>query len=171
MRSNLVKVVFKHTLPTLPYDYNALEPVITAELLNYHHKKHHQTYVNNLNLAQEKLNEANLKKDLKSIISINSNLRFNYGGHINHSIYWQNLSPKGGGKPNETLMNAIKQSFGSFDTLINLMSNAAVNVQGSGWAWLGYNTQNNSLQVTTTGNQELLENIAGLYYWFIMINF
>lgn len=164
---SLIKRSYKHTLPNLPYEYSALEPVISSELLNFHHQKHHQAYVNNLNAAQEKLNEAHSNNDLNSLLTISNTLKFNYGGHINHSIYWQNLSPNGGGKPNDPLMTAIKNCFGSFDTMVNLMTNAAVAVQGSGWAWLGYNSQNKSLQIATTGNQELLQSAAGTYNLYL----
>ncbi|ROT66878.1 mitochondrial MnSOD, partial [Penaeus vannamei] len=86
----------KHTLPDLPYDYNALEPVICAEIMQLHHSKHHQTYVNNLNVAEEKLAEAQAKGDVNTVISLAPALKFNGGGHINHTIFWQNLSPDGG---------------------------------------------------------------------------
>lgn len=89
----------KYTLPDLPYDYNALEPTISAEIMQIHHSKHHATYVTNLNVAEEKLAEAHAKKDVSAIITLGSALKFNGGGHLNHSIFWQNLSPKGGGEP------------------------------------------------------------------------
>merc|ERR1719414_1252081 len=79
----------KHTLPDLPYDYNALEPVISAEIMQLHHSKHHQTYVNNYNVAQEKLADAVAKDDAGAIIGLHGALKFNGGGHINHSIFWQ----------------------------------------------------------------------------------
>jgi len=92
----------KHTLPDLPYDYNALEPVISAEIMQIHHSKHHATYVTNLNVAEEKLAEAKAKNDVGAIVALGPALKFNGGGHINHSIFWQNLSPKGGGEPTGT---------------------------------------------------------------------
>merc|ERR1712117_905458 len=79
----------KHTLPDLPYDYSALEPVISAEIMQLHHSKHHQTYVNNLNAAEEKLAEASAKNDVSAIIGLQGALKFNGGGHINHSIFWK----------------------------------------------------------------------------------
>ena len=79
----------KHTLPDLPYDYNALEPVISAEIMQLHHSKHHATYVNNLNVAEEKLAEAVAKNDVSTVIGLNGALKFNGGGHLNHSIFWQ----------------------------------------------------------------------------------
>merc|ERR1712107_830407 len=81
----------QHTLPDLPYDYNALEPVISAEIMQIHHSKHHQTYVNNLNMVEEKLSDAVAKNDVSSVIGLHGALKLNGGGHLNHSIFWQNL--------------------------------------------------------------------------------
>ncbi|KAH8020373.1 hypothetical protein HPB51_001006 [Rhipicephalus microplus] len=89
----------KHTLPDLPYDYKALEPIISADIMHVHHDKHHAAYVNNLNAAEEKMSEALAKKCTQSIISASVAIKFNGGGHLNHSIYWTNLSPNGGGEP------------------------------------------------------------------------
>ncbi|ODM91939.1 Superoxide dismutase [Mn], mitochondrial [Orchesella cincta] len=114
----------KHTLPDLPYDYNALEPVISAEIMTLHHSKHHQTYVNNLNVAEEKLAEAKAKNDISTVIALAPALKFNGGGHLNHSIFWQNLSPKGGGEPTGALGDAIKRDFGSFENLKTRLSAA-----------------------------------------------
>merc|ERR1712002_900083 len=111
-----------HTLPDLPYDYNALEPVISAEIMQLHHSKHHQTYVNNLNVAEEKLAEAQAKGDVSTIIGLAPALKFNGGGHINHSIFWQNLSPHGGGEPAGDLLDAIRKDFGSFESLKSQLS-------------------------------------------------
>jgi Fe-Mn family superoxide dismutase len=95
----------KHTLPDLPYDYNALEPTISAEIMQIHHSKHHAAYVTNLNIAEEKLAEAKAKNDVSGIIALAPALKFNGGGHLNHSIFWQNLSPKGGGEPSGIKMS------------------------------------------------------------------
>ncbi|KZS14824.1 Superoxide dismutase [Mn], mitochondrial [Daphnia magna] len=159
--SRTVLVREKHTLPDLPYDYNALEPVISAEIMQLHHQKHHQTYVTSLNQAEEKFLEAKEKNDLKTMIALTSQLRFNGGGHINHSILWQNFSPKGG-EPEGDLLKAIEANFGSFDTLKNGLSSSAVSLQGSGWTWLGYNKSTNSLAVATCANQDPLEPTTGL---------
>uniref|UniRef100_B5G0D2 Superoxide dismutase [Mn], mitochondrial n=1 Tax=Taeniopygia guttata TaxID=59729 RepID=B5G0D2_TAEGU len=86
----------KHTLPDLPYDYGALEPHINAEIMQLHHSKHHATYVNNLNVAEEKYKEALAKGDVTTQVSLQPALKFNGGGHINHTIFWTNLSPNGG---------------------------------------------------------------------------
>lgn len=86
----------KHTLPDLPYDYRALEPIICAEIMELHHSKHHATYVNNFNVAEEKLKEAIGKGDVNTQVALTPAIKFNGGGHLNHSIFWKNLSPCGG---------------------------------------------------------------------------
>uniref|UniRef100_A0A1W7R9H8 Superoxide dismutase n=1 Tax=Hadrurus spadix TaxID=141984 RepID=A0A1W7R9H8_9SCOR len=152
----------KHTLPDLPYDYGALEPTISAEIMRLHHQKHHQTYVNNLNAAEDKLAEAQAKNDISTVISLEPALRFNGGGHLNHSIFWQNLSPNGGGEPEGELMQAIKRDFDSFENFKNQISAAAVGVQGSGWAWLGYDAKAKNLQIAACPNQDPLQATKGL---------
>lgn len=152
----------KHTLPDLPYDYNALEPVISADLMHVHHDKHHAAYVNNLNAAETKLHEGLAKNCVQSIISASALVKFNGGGHLNHSIYWTNLSPNGGGEPTGDLLEAINKDFGNFETMKTLLSSMAVGVQGSGWAWLGYNPKTSKLQAAPTSNQDTLWDTAGL---------
>lgn len=151
-----------YSLPDLPYDYNALEPVISAEIMTLHHTKHHMTYVNNLNIALEKFYEAKHKNDISSMISLEPMLRFNGGGHINHSIFWQNLSPKGGGEPEGDLLLEIKESFSTFDNFKNQMCVQASGVQGSGWAWLGFCPKSQKLRIATCANQDPLQAITGL---------
>nr|QBO95450.1 superoxide dismutase [Plutella xylostella] len=151
----------KHTLPTLPYEYNALEPVISREIMSLHHSKHHATYVNNLNAAEEKLATAQAKGDISTIINLAPALKFNGGGHINHTIFWQNLSPNGG-KPTDALTKAIEQNFGSWENMKNQLAAASVGVQGSGWGWLGYNKQSKKLQIATCLNQDPLQATTGL---------
>ncbi|XP_064627985.1 superoxide dismutase [Mn], mitochondrial-like [Lineus longissimus] len=152
----------KHTLPDLPYDYNALEPVISAEIMQIHHAKHHQTYVNNLNITEEKIAEAQAKGDISAVISLQPALKFNAGGDINHNIFWQNLSPSGGGEPTGDLLEAIKRDFSSFEKMKTTMSATTVAVQGSGWGWLGYNKNTDRLQVAATANQDPLLATTGL---------
>lgn len=151
----------KHTLPDLPYDYNALEPVISAEIMQLHHSKHHQTYINNLNAAEEKLHEAKEKGDVSTIIGLAGALKFNGGGHINHSIFWSNLCPSGG-EPEGALLEAIVRDFGSVEAMKSQLSAATIAVQGSGWGWLGYNKQKGQLQIATCANQDPLEATTGL---------
>ena len=152
----------KHTLPDLPYDYNALEPAISAEIMKLHHTKHHATYVNNLNAAEEKLAEALHKMDTNAVVQLQNAIKFNGGGHINHSIFWQNLSRSGGGDPSGELLSLIQSSFNSHEAMKQAISQAAVGVQGSGWAWLGYCKESQKLQIATTPNQDPLQPTTGL---------
>merc|ERR1711884_897596 len=116
----------KATLPDLPYDYNALEPVISAEIMQLHHSKHHQTYVNNYNVAQEKLADAVAKDDAGAVIGLHGALKFNGGGHLNHSIFWQNLCPGGSGEPEGDLEAAIVRDFGSVAAMKEKLSASTV---------------------------------------------
>jgi len=152
----------KWTLPDLPYDYKALEPTISGDIMQLHHQKHHATYVTNLNAAEEKLQDGIKQGCANAIISVQPALRFNGGGHINHSIFWQNLSPKGGGSPSGTVSEAIKRDFDSFDNFKKLLTDASVGVQGSGWGWLGYCPTSRRLKVTTCANQDPLFPTTGL---------
>ncbi|XP_003971923.1 superoxide dismutase [Mn], mitochondrial isoform X2 [Takifugu rubripes] len=152
----------KHTLPDLTYDYGALEPHISAEIMQLHHSKHHATYVNNLNVTEEKYQEALAKRDVTAQVALQPALRFNGGGHINHTIFWTNLSPNGGGEPQGELMEAIKRDFGSFQKMKEKMSAATVAVQGSGWGWLGYSKETGRLCIAACGNQDPLQGTTGL---------
>ncbi|XP_061176422.1 superoxide dismutase [Mn], mitochondrial-like [Saccostrea echinata] len=152
----------RHTLPDLPYDYNALEPFISADIMKLHHTKHHQTYVNNLNVAEEKLAEAMHKGDVNTVIQLQAAIRFNGGGHLNHSIFWETLSPTGGGEPEGALKDMIIEEFGTFDAMKKSMTAASVGVQGSGWGWLGYDKPAHSLRIVTCANQDPLQATTGL---------
>lgn len=127
----------KAQLPDLPYDYNALEPVISAEIMRLHHAKHHATYVSNLNVALEKLHQAEAHGKLSEQISLQAAIKFNGGGHLNHSIFWENLCPTAKyADPSGTLKDLIVKRFGSLSDLQHEMSTKAAAVQGSGWGWL-----------------------------------
>eukprot|EP00252_Welwitschia_mirabilis_P008716 TRINITY_DN2080_c0_g1_i1.p1 TRINITY_DN2080_c0_g1~~TRINITY_DN2080_c0_g1_i1.p1 ORF type:complete len:227 (+),score=26.34 TRINITY_DN2080_c0_g1_i1:120-800(+) len=144
------------SLPDLPYGYSALEPYISAEIMSLHHQKHHQTYVSNYNKALEQLQSAT---DPSTIVALQSAIKFNGGGHVNHSIFWKNLCPakEGGGEPPKgALAKAIEEEFGSLNALIQKMNAAGAAVQGSGWVWLGLNKELKSLVVETTPNQDPL---------------
>jgi Fe-Mn family superoxide dismutase len=148
-----------YELPKLPYALDALEPVISKEIMDLHYNKHHAAYVNNLNKALEQYAEAQSKNDLAAMINIDQAIKFNGGGNVNHSIFWTNLAPKseGGGKaPEGELAKAINDQFGSLEKLIEQMSAQAVGLQGSGWAWLGFNKTNGRLELTTCPNQDPL---------------
>ena len=128
-----------YELPDLPYDYDALEPHISGEIMQLHHDKHHATYVAGANAALEKLEKAREEgADANEIRTLSKNLAFNLGGHTNHSIFWKNLSPNGGGEPTGELAEAINRDFGSFEKFKDHFSAAATGLQGSGWAVLGY---------------------------------
>ena len=155
----------KHSLPDLPYDYSALEPVISGEIMELHHSKHHNTYVTNFNAATEKLATAVADDDVTGIVAAQAAIKFNGGGHLNHSIFWQNLAPPaegGGAPPTGALSAAIDADFGSFDAMKTKLSQMTVAVQGSGWGWLGYNKATDALQLATCANQDPLEATTGL---------
>uniref|UniRef100_A0A8C3BC90 Superoxide dismutase [Mn], mitochondrial n=3 Tax=Anatinae TaxID=2068716 RepID=A0A8C3BC90_CAIMO len=160
----------KHTLPDLPYDYGALEPHINAEIMQLHHSKHHAAYVNNLNVAEEKYKEALAKGDVTAQVSLQPALKFNGGGHINHTIFWTNLSPNGGGEPKGELMEAIKRDFGSFANFKEKLTAVSVGVQGSGWGWLGYNKEQGRLQIAACANQDPLQGTTGQVF-FLPLHF
>lgn len=152
-------IMSTYQLPPLPYSLDALEPVISAEIMNLHYNKHHQGYVTNLNKALEQYVEAEKKNDLAAMVALQSAIKFNGGGHINHSIFWTNLAPKsaGGGTPPEgALAEAIKRDFGSLDKFIEVMNARTVAIQGSGWGWLGYDKAQQRLKICTCDNQDPL---------------
>jgi Fe-Mn family superoxide dismutase len=141
------------TLPPLPYDKNALAPHISAETLEFHHGKHHQAYVTNLNKLVEGKPEAN--KSLEEIILSSEAGVFNNSAQIwNHTFYWHCMKPNGGGQPTGDLADAIKRDFGSFEKFAEDFSNAATTQFGSGWAWLVLG-KDKKLAVTKTGNADL----------------
>jgi Fe-Mn family superoxide dismutase len=127
-----------YTLPDLPYDYSALEPHLSAQILELHHDKHHQAYVSGANTTFEKLGDARASGDFGAINQLEKNMAFHLSGHILHSLLWTNLSPDGGGAPEGELGAAITENFGSYDGFRAQLTEAAVNVQGSGWAALSW---------------------------------
>jgi Fe-Mn family superoxide dismutase len=146
--------VAEYTLPDLPYDYGALAPHISGEIMELHHSKHHQTYVTALNGVLDKLGEARDSGDFGAIVGMEKTLAFNLGGHVNHSIFWQNLSPNGGGKPQGELAAAIDDQFGSFDAFQKHFTAAATTIQGSGWAVLGWDQLGKRLLVHQLYDQQ-----------------
>ncbi|KAJ3682901.1 hypothetical protein LUZ60_013128 [Juncus effusus] len=147
------------SLPELPYEYDALEPVISGEIMRLHHQKHHQTYVNNYNKALEMLGPAMDKGDAQAVVGLQSAITFNGGGHVNHSIFWQNLKPinEGGGNPPENILGSqIDKDFGSLETLMQKMNKEGAALQGSGWVWLALDKEMKRLKVETTPNQDPL---------------
>ncbi|WP_338750123.1 superoxide dismutase SodA [Bacillus sp. FJAT-52991] len=164
-----------YQLPELPYAYDALEPHIDKETMNIHHTKHHNTYVTKLNEALQGHDDL-ASKSVEELIAdidalpeaIRTAVRNNGGGHANHSLFWQLLSPNGGGEPTGELAEAINSKFGSLDKLKEEFAAAAAGRFGSGWAWLAVN--NGELEVTSTPNQDspLMEGktpVLGLDVW------
>ncbi|MDR2931292.1 MAG: superoxide dismutase [Propionibacteriaceae bacterium] len=129
-----------YTLPDLDYDYSALAPHISAEIMELHHSKHHQAYVTGANTALEKLAEARSSGDFSMVAKLEKDLAFNLGGHINHSVFWKNMSPDGGGRPDGALADALTQTFLSFDAFQTQFNEVAASIQGSGWSILAWDT-------------------------------
>src|SRR5690554_4550599 len=125
----------EYTLPDLPYDYAALEPHISGRIMELHHDKHHAAYVTGANTALEKLAEAREAGDFAAVNLHEKNLAFNLGGHVNHSVFWQNLSPEGG-EPAGELAAAIDENFGSLEAFKKHFAANALGIQGSGWSIL-----------------------------------
>src|SRR5512132_2466032 len=126
----------QYTLPDLRYDYGSLEPHISGKIMELHHDKHHAGYVKGANTALEKLDEAREKEDFTRLAALEKALAFNLSGHVLHSLFWQNLTPKGGGRPQGELAAAINEHFGSFDKFQKQMKEVAGTIMGSGWAAL-----------------------------------
>ena len=126
----------QYTLPDLRYDYAALEPHISGRIMELHHDKHHAGYVKGANTTLEKLDEARDKEDYSRLTALEKALAFNLSGHVLHSIFWQNMSPKSGGRPTGELAAAIQEHFGSFDKLKRQLNEVASTIMGSGWAAL-----------------------------------
>jgi len=164
------------TLPDLPYPFNALEPHIDAKTMEIHHDKHHGTYVAKLNAALEKaptFQNKPIEEILKSLDAVPADVRGavrnHGGGHLNHSLFWKLLSPKGGGKPTGALAAAIDSAFGGFDAFKDQFSAAAANLFGSGWAWLCADGSG-KLSIVSLPNQDSpvsqgLKPVLGLDVW------
>lgn len=165
-----------HSLPTLPYPHNALEPHIDARTMEIHHGKHHNAYVTNLNTALD--GNAELQKlSIEALVSkldavpepIRAAVRNNGGGHYNHSMFWESLSAKGGGEPKGALADAINSAFGDFTKFKDAFKKAGVGRFGSGWAWLSVD-KGGKLVVTSTANQDTpladgLQPVLGMDVW------
>ena len=150
--TTLEDFVTEYVLPELDYDYAALEPHISAKIMELHHSKHHAAYVTGANNALAQLAEAREKGDFANINRLSKDLAFHTGGHINHSVFWKNLSPDGGDKPEGELAAAIDDAFGSFDAFKDEFKAGGVNRFGSGWSWLVHD--GTGLAVYSTANQD-----------------
>lgn len=156
----------KYSLPDLPYDVGALEPTISAEIMSIHHTKHHQAYITNLNAALEKQADAEAKGDLAAMVGLQGAIKFNGGGHINHSIFWTNLAPAGSGGGDTSaapkVMEMINKQWGSLDAFKTTFNAQTAAIQGSGWGWLGYCKASSSLKLAMCANQDPLSSTTGL---------
>ncbi|MFP3720153.1 superoxide dismutase [Niallia circulans] len=146
----------EHQLPQLAYAYDALEPYISKEIMELHHQKHHQSYVTGLNKAEEKLKEARKNNDFALVKHWSRELAFHGSGHYLHTIFWNNMSPNGGGKPKGVLMEEIRSYFGSFNAFKNHFSEAAKAVEGVGWALLVWSPRARRLEVLQSERHMLL---------------
>ena len=149
-----------HTLPDLPYGYDALEPYVDQQTMEIHHQKHHATYVNKLNDALSTFPDLqgkpieDLLKNLNSIPeNVRTAVRNNGGGHYNHTLFWNLMGPNKGGAPEDKLLNELERAFSSFEKFKDAFSNAAITRFGSGWAWLVLDKEG-KLVVTSTANQD-----------------
>jgi len=143
------------TLPALPYAYNALEPYIDARTMEIHHTKHHNAYTTNLNaaLAPAAVEGKSIEEILTNLDMNNAALRNNAGGFYNHNLFWEIMSPNGGGKPTGELAKAIDEAFGSFEGFKEAFSKAAATRFGSGWAWLCVH-KGGKVEICSTANQD-----------------
>jgi len=137
-----------YTLPELRYDYSALEPHISGKIMELHHDKHHAGYVKGANAALDRLAEARDKDQFDDIGALEKALAFNLSGHVLHSLFWKNMAPKAGGRPQGELAAAVKQEFGSFERLQKQINAVAASIMGSGWAALVWEPLGKRLLVT-----------------------
>ncbi|KAK4191323.1 manganese superoxide dismutase [Podospora australis] len=155
--NNMASSITTYTLPQLPYAYDALEPYISAQIMELHHSKHHQAYVTNLNKALESHIASVVGNDIPGQIALQQAIKFNGGGHINHSLFWQNLAPASSAdaKPEaaKELAAAIEKTWGSFDDFKKAFSTALLGIQGSGWGWL-VKDGISGLRIVTTKDQD-----------------
>ena len=155
----MAQTLTTHTLPPLPYSFDALEPHIDSKTMEIHHGKHHQAYVTNLNAALEKhpeLQSKSIEDLLKGINSVPDDIRTavrnNGGGHANHTMFWQIMGPKAGGPPTGAIADAINKSFGAFDKFKEEVNKAGIGRFGSGWAWVL--DQGGKLVIESSANQD-----------------
>jgi superoxide dismutase, Fe-Mn family len=143
-----------HALPPLPYAYDALEPHYDKETVRLHHDMHHAAYVTGLNAAEEKLAAARKGSDFAAIQALSRQIAFHGAGHQLHSVFWTNMKPAGGGKPDGALAAQIDKDFGSFDAFVAQFKAASAAVEGSGWGVLAWNANFGALQILTAMNHQ-----------------
>lgn len=145
-----------HTLPALPYAFDALEPHYDGQTLRIHHDAHHKAYVDGLNIAEAKIAEAREKGDFALIKHWERELAFHGSGHILHTLFWESMSPGGGGEATGAVSERIKKDFGSYEAFKKQFSSAAVAVEGSGWALLCWNPLFEKLEILTAEKHQNL---------------
>lgn len=143
-----------YTLPELPYDYAALEPHISARIMELHHSKHHQAYVDGANAALSQMAEARETGSLQNVNKLEKDLAFHLGGHVNHSIFWTNLQGHGVARPEGEIAAALDEFFGSYDKFVAHFTAAAMGIQGSGWAVLSYDPVGKQLVIQQLFDQQ-----------------
>ncbi|KAF8632826.1 hypothetical protein AX15_001656 [Amanita polypyramis BW_CC] len=160
-----------HTLPDLPYDYKALEPCISEQIMRLHHDRHHKAYVDALNAAEAAYAKASTPRER---IALQSVIKFNGGGHINHTLFWRNLTTpserkgSGGVLKGGPLKDAINEAFGDLDRMKREFNKLTCGIQGVGWGWVGFNPMTKRLELATTNNQDPLLSlipIIGVDIW------
>ncbi|KAI5792266.1 manganese superoxide dismutase [Pyronema domesticum] len=158
------------TLPPLPYEYNALEPHISEQIMKLHHDKHHQAYVTNLNAATASQSEAFKNNDVKAEIALQSAIKFHGGGHINHSLFWPSLCPSSSpcSSPSSapSFVAAIESQYGSLDTFKDAYNKLLMGIQGSGWGWIV--KRNGRIEMEVTKDQDPIttgEVVLGVDMW------
>ena len=151
----------QYELPRLPYEYDDLEPFIDTETMKIHHQKHHQSYVDGLNKSLEEIGSASHPQYISSVLSElkqipesgRQNINFFGGGFENHRLFWETMTPNGGGTPGGKIEDAIDVYFDNFDNFKKVFSEKAITIQGSGWCWLVFNTTYQKIEIITTPNQ------------------
>ncbi|KOC09462.1 Mn superoxide dismutase MnSOD [Aspergillus flavus AF70] len=147
------------SLPPLPYAYDALEPVICKQIMEIHHQKHHQTYITNLNAALSAQSTALAANNIPQLINLQQKIKFNGGGHINHSLFWKNLAPHASPETNidqaaPVLKAAIEAQYGSVEKFKEAFGATLLGLQGSGWGWLVANGPGGKLDIVSTKDQD-----------------
>ncbi|KAG8624179.1 hypothetical protein KVT40_009155 [Elsinoe batatas] len=165
----------QYTLPKLPYAYNALEPHISEQIMTLHHTMHHQTYITNLNAALATHATALSAGRIAEQLHLQQAIKFNAGGHINHTLFWENLAPASSTSPSPspsnapTLHAALTQTFGSIDAFKSAFETTLLGLQGSGWGWLVQDAKTGQLLITTSKDQDIpskgLKPLLGVDMW------
>ena len=155
-------MVTQYQLPKLPFAYDSLQPVISEEIIKLHYEKHHKSYVDNLNKAMQSYFDAQNNNDLETMIQLQDAISFNGGGHLNHTLFWGNLTAPKSSQVNisKFFLNVIEKDFTSFDTFKEKFNTAATNVKGSGWCFLSYNLFFKRLEIKTTLNHGILKSFS-----------